>query len=415
MSTRRWKGTALAVKQETELTPANVEIGDIFTVTINNNAVSFTATAATVTNVTAGLADAMNDSTLPEFQELAAVDQTTKILVQAGTAGVPFMLTASATNGGAADTQTLTANTTQAATGPWHFDNAANWSGGTVPVGSDDVYFDTGDVPCLYGLSQSAITLTSLNILSGYKGKIGLKEENDSGYFEYRDTYLAISATTVNIGGGLGNGSQRIKLDTGSNQTALNVQNSGQGEINGVPALLWKGTHASNEVNVNKGQVGGAFFASESATIVTLRIGFKHNVLGDSVVKLGAGCTLTTINKTGGDLEVNSGFTTLTQNDGTTVINAGAATTLNVRGGQCVPNGTGTITTANVSGDGHLDFSQDMRAKTVTNPINRYGNDSSISDPFQVVSSMVIDLEESKDLTRLDIGTHIKVTRGAPS
>jgi len=50
---------------------------------------------------------------------------------------------------------------------------AGNWSGGAVPVNNDDVIFDSGSVSVDAGLNQSAVSLNSLNITSGYKGSIG--------------------------------------------------------------------------------------------------------------------------------------------------------------------------------------------------------------------------------------------------
>ena len=102
-------GTAKVV----DLTPANVEIGDIFKVLVQvegyvDTTVSFTATAITVANVTAGLTALL--AALPH--PITPVDNATKVTVTAVNPGQPFILTPSTVNGGAADTQTLTATTT---------------------------------------------------------------------------------------------------------------------------------------------------------------------------------------------------------------------------------------------------------------------------------------------------------------
>ena len=47
--------------------------------------------------------------------------------------------------------------------------------------------------------------------------------------------------------------------------------------------------------------------------------------------------------------------------------------------------GTGTITTLTVSGAGEADFSQDMRAKTITNVVQLYAG-ATIDDPYGVVA-----------------------------
>ena len=57
-----------------------------------------------------------------------------------------------------------------------------------------------------------------------------------SGYAEYREQYLKISATTVNIGSGQGGGSSLIKLDVGSVQTTVVVSGTGSASTQGTPA-----------------------------------------------------------------------------------------------------------------------------------------------------------------------------------
>jgi hypothetical protein len=95
-------------------------------------------------------------------------------------------------------------------------------------------------------------------------------------------------------------------------------------------------------------------------------------------------------------------------------LQAGGQLGVTVRGGRCVYNSTGTLGGAPVvSGTGHLDFSQDLRAKTVTNPIDVYGPDAKVSDPTKVVGTLVVDLDETSNSSNIDIGTNIRLTRGA--
>ena len=363
MANRIWIGQAPLVTQESRATPANVEIGDIFTLTLNTKTLSFTATAATVANVTAGLTAAWNALTsaggYPEFEEITASDQTTYVKLLCDTSGLPFTVTGSATNGGAAATETLTMSTPTAATGPNHWDNAKNWSGNAVPIAADDVYIDNSAVSILYGLAQSAVTLTSLTITNRYTGYIGLPTRNAGGYEEYRATYMAISATTLTVGEGAGNGSGRIKIDVGSIQTALNIAATGSQVEQSVPALLFKGTHASNTADIAGGTVGIACLPAETSTILTLR------QTGGTVL-CGSGTTLTTVSKSAGTMTLNSAVTTLTQEDGELYKLSGATTTLNVNGGTVYYDSTGTITTATVNNSGILSFDRSNKARTVT-------------------------------------------------
>ena len=102
MTTKIWRGDAPAVAQVSRITPATVEIGDTFTVTINGKSITVTATAATVANITALMTAAIAASDIPEFQEVTAADATTSLTLTANTAGVPFVVTSSASNGGSA-------------------------------------------------------------------------------------------------------------------------------------------------------------------------------------------------------------------------------------------------------------------------------------------------------------------------
>lgn len=102
MTTKIFRGDATAISQVTRVTPAAVEIGDTFTLTINGKTITVTATAATVANVVTLLVAALNNTSIPEFLEITATaDGTTSVLLTANTAGVPFVVTASASNGGA--------------------------------------------------------------------------------------------------------------------------------------------------------------------------------------------------------------------------------------------------------------------------------------------------------------------------
>lgn len=98
MSTKLWRGDAPAVAQVTRVTPAAVQIGDIFTVTINGKSISVTATVATAASVCTLLAAAIAASTIVEFSEFIVTNEGDTLLLTAATAGVPFVITASDTN-----------------------------------------------------------------------------------------------------------------------------------------------------------------------------------------------------------------------------------------------------------------------------------------------------------------------------
>jgi trimeric autotransporter adhesin len=326
---------------------------------------------------------------------------------------LPFAVSLSVTTSGSA---TFTQSTTTAATGPNDWANGANWSTGSAPAAGDDVYFSTGTVPVLYNLTQSSITLDSLNVAQSYTGTIGLPAYNSKGYREYRTMELQIGATTMNIGtGSSGSGSGRIRLNTGSVAGTLNVYNTGQPLDVGNPSLIWHGTNSSNVVNLTRANIGVAFFPGDAASMTTLRTGYVANKNSDVTLTVGAGASISTLDMNGGTVTINNGATTATVSAGTlTVLGSGGITTLTADGGSVVYNATGTLGTAIVSESGSLDFSQDPRPKTVTNPIQLYGDNATLNDPNQVVGSLVVDLEQSDNLANVALGTNIKLTRSTP-
>lgn len=318
----------------------------------------------------------------------------------------------------AGGSQTLTVSASVAPTGPNWWNEPENWSSGSNPANGDDVWFEHSEVDCLYGLDQlSAVTLASLHVAQSFTGKIGLPVHTGL-YYEYRPTYLAVDASSIVVGEGEGSGSGRIKLNTGAVQTNLVLLDGGTAEDGALPAVLWKGTHASNAARVFKGSLGVASLAGETATLSVLQVGTRGDVEGDAEVFAGPGLTLTTVEKSGGLLELSAAATTITQTAGELVFGgSGGVTNLAIRGGTCFYNSTGTLGgNPIVSGDGVLDFSQDLRTKTVTNPIEVHGDEARVRDPYKVVASLVIDGNEIRgDLSQFELGPNIRLTRGVPA
>ena len=377
MSTVHWIGKADAVAQQATATPGGTIGTETFTLTVGGESVTYAAQGGdTATEVAAGLRDAWNAATHPYFTGVTATAAAGVATLDADTAGVPFVVAGAATG-----SATLTVAVPVASAGPNDWSTNANWSGGSKPAASDTVVIENSAVPILWGLDQAGVTLAELRIMQSYTGTIGLPEDqfttgatdSDTTKPEYRETYLKISATMVRIGEHYGSGNPagagRIKLDTGSNQTQLNVANSATTSTDGnLEPIRWLGSHASNAVNVTKGRLGVATtVAGETATISELNVGQRGNLASDADVNLGPGVTITTLNQSAGEVVTAAGLTTVNQSGGT-VTSCGAATiaTANI-GGAAYFNATGTITTLRVVGAGSADFSRDPRDKTVTN------------------------------------------------
>jgi len=86
--------------------------------------------------------------------------------------------------------------------------------------------------------------------------------------------------------------------------------------------------------------------------------------------------------------------------------------TVKIRGGRFRQYSDGTLTTLQVSQDGVADFSRDIRAKLITNPVEIYGNGASLIDPFKTIGSLVVDVNEGVNGLNLDLGQNMRLTRG---
>lgn len=407
MATKRWVGGAPAVAQVQDYVFAGTwEATDVITLTRGNVTVSTTAGSTVTATVVSSLVttwNALTSAIYPQFAKItASVVTSTTFRLTADNKGEPFTVTIATTEtgGGAADAQTIdggassVGTTTTASSGPNDWTTAANWSGGAIPVGADDIFIQAGGYDILYGLAQSAVTLTSLTIDQSFQpnnngnATIGLPEQNEDGYAEDNGRYLQISATTLRIGRGVGAGSGRIKIDVGSVACTCIVEGTGQGLEPGLEAFLFKGTSASNILQVNRGSVGVAVFAGETANVTGgLKIGYVDNVQSDAIVKCGSGVTMPTVQKSGGKLDCASNVTTFTQTAGESWHRSGAVATLSLQGGVYHENASGTSLTTGVTvfDRALLDFGQDLIAKTVTPKITVYKG-AKIDDPFGIVT-----------------------------
>lgn len=358
MASVRWTGNAQAIAQIDTITVAGAwATNDTVTLTINDKDLVITIGEASPTTTTVALAikeawendtftDATNSKTpagggqdIAEMAEITATASGAVVTLTHDTPGRPFTLTATEVT---ATTGTATEATATAGTGPNHWDNADNWDTGSVPVSTDDVFIDNSDTSILYGLNQSAVALTSLNILKNFTGDIGLPKRNTGGYVEYRGDYLQITGTTFVIGRGPGSGSNRLKIDCGSGVTLVLVEGTGSPAESGLSALLLKGTITT--LTVMDGSVGVAQHGEDTSAVTTINVG------GGSL-HLGVGSSLTTVNNQGGSLELFSNTTTLVMDGGEVSVGAAATVgTLTVTSGDVEYLSTGTITTLNLGG-----------------------------------------------------------------
>ncbi len=409
MSTIRFKGNAklTAAVQHAQVTA--YDAATTYTVTRNGKSITSIA-AGSATNVAAALVTAWNASTEPEFAEYTASNSTDTLILTQDTAGNEFGPVTTAESGGTGTIDDFTVVT--ANSGPSDFDVPATWSGGVVPANSDTVYLSNNTVPMKFSLDQSSgpTTLAVLQVDQSNEADIGLPEVNEDGepYAEDRPQYLKLGATSLVIGRGPGQGSGRLKIDNSTLQTAIVVENTGSPAESNLEAFLWKGTHASNTMVVGgNASVGVGVFLGDAATLATL------TVKDAATVRVGQGVTLAAVVVYGGTVVINCAVSTsIVMYGGTVTVNGtGAVALAQVWGGTLIYNSTGTLGGAPVVGDGALlDFSQDPRAKTVTNAIDVYGT-GTVNDPNKVVATLVIDYNGTTPLPNL--GTNFRITRAA--
>ncbi|MCK9569306.1 hypothetical protein M0R72_10250 [Candidatus Pacearchaeota archaeon] len=369
-----------------------IETTDIFRATIGNKTLSVVGgspEAAACATAFAAAWNALSASDYPEFAEITALATGGGALtLTAKTPGMDFAVTLSTTEtgGGTADNQTFTQSTTIVNDGPNHLITPANWSGAALPVDDDTIIIEKGSGSIYYGLDQLEITPDLFIDEHDATETIGLPRVNETGlYPEYREQYLKISPDVCVVNGGTG----RLKLNTGTVQTAITILNTGTPAEDGLGAVIWKGTHASNAVSVTKGDLSIAPFAGEVATVLTLKMGYYSSPDTDAIVRCGSGVTLGTIIKNGGNLTCDTttaAIASFTNSAGEATIYGmtNAVTSLSVYGGRVYYSTAGTLTAAVIMAEGVLDFSRDMRSKTVT-AIQTYGQNT-IFDPASVVT-----------------------------
>lgn len=339
MAKLKFIGVAQAISQVTEITIGGTwSAGETVRLTINGKYVEYVAQGGdTAALVAAGLQAAADASTDAEFTEVTFTVATTKVTAT-GTAGIPFTITTSET----AASGTSSASTTVSATGPHHWDNAANWSTGSVPVNSDEVYVELSSVWIKYGF-PTGLTLAKFIMTAG---SVGLPDENANGYAEYRSTYLTISSAIVTIYGG-----STVRISTESANTVVTVDKSGTADI--------KTNHSSAAVYSLRGTT--RFVPSDGETGQASIVRCNAN----AVLEIGAGATVATV-LSAGRSEIRGAITTLTVEGDICTLKNGSSTTVNVNGGEFSYESTSTITTANLAA-GVFDCSGDVRQKTITN------------------------------------------------
>lgn len=426
MATKTWRGDAVASSGLwTFVLGGTLEVGDILNITIGAKTYSYTLATTTIATEAAALVvllQALSTTTYPEFAGLTWAYVSAGTFTATGTAGVKFTISVTTTEagGGAADLQTFAVTNTTAPSGPNFASATANW-GGSLPANGDTIIFENSDVDVLYDLDAlAAVAPAAVLVLPTFTGDIGLARVSGTGstsYVQYLPRYFELDgATSVQIGspvstagfGGGGVGSGRVQFDFNASAASVAVYSSGTSSETGVAPVQLLGSLLT--LYVTGGKVGVAMYAGETATLSAFRqAGENSEVEFGSGVSIGA----ITLLKLAGKLTTNSNLGgTLQHRGGETIVAAGTVATLDAsEGGEVRYRGIGTLTAGTVGAGCHLDYSQDIRARTVTNLTVRKG--ATLSDPAKSVTftnPVVFQCQPFKDCT-IDWGPSVSLQR----
>lgn len=276
MAIKRWIGGAVAIADVWTITVAGTwASGDTVTISVGNKELVITlgASASTVVaDIAAEIADAImaSDNTAPgtgftwshggqqfrEFTEFTAVANGAVVTVTGVTAGTPLGLVVTEVTAGDG---TATESNTVAATGPYHLDNADNYLGGVLPVDNDVLYFDTGNVSALYGLTYFRANNIDLDvyITGDWTGQLGLgpiRSITAGDYAEFRQRYFQMrgGSKVLHVSPGVsGVTSQgRLYIDLQDQATCDVTIETGRGLMSSVPSIYLCGTTTATGIDV---------------------------------------------------------------------------------------------------------------------------------------------------------------------
>jgi len=386
MADNYYTGKAKAIVQISRVTVSAYDAATTYSLTVNG--ISITAIAAGSAAATAtALAAAWNASTQPYFSPVTASTDSSPavdVLLTADEAGFPFTVTSSV-NGGSGTISSVTDDAV--ATGPYHWNNADNWSTGSVPGNADNIFIALTGARLCWEIDRSGDSPAELWTRLSLRGdaRVGLSfsgvatsadgDTVSSEQPEYRSQYLKAAITTVDA-----EYDPTVAVITGSGR--LHIHNTAvAASITTIAAsasaaadtthpavcLLFDDADADLYVTDGRGGAGvGVGNPGETATFGDLVVDDDTNV---SRVFLGKGVTHSTVQQSGGTVDLDAAATmpAITIDNGTcSVRGTQAVTSLTVNGGTVICNTTGTISTLTQADGSVVDFHQSGRARTVT-------------------------------------------------
>lgn len=420
MAKKRYIGSAPSIAQEdTATVGGTIEATDIFRLTIGAKTLVVIAGSTVAADVAEAIATAwqeLDSAAYPEFAEVVAQANGATVVFTAQEAGKPFTITVATTEtgGGAADAQTFAITNTVANSGPNDISCVDNWSGESLPVDTDDIIIDMDSPSMLWSLETlAAVVAATVRITCGRNTAIGLGMTDDNGYPQYRVKAFKVRCASWYVD--TQSGYVNLFIANGTAAAVL-VHNTGQRTFDTRAALCLQGANAAHALTLMRGDCAISQADDETAQFGTVQEAYMTSIDSDAKLYCGPSATLGAWVQNGGQAETWSALSSFIQRAGLHRHSAGGITSPLVYGGTLEYNATETLAgNGKCAEPGTIDFGADPRAKTVTNPIERYGK-AGIRDPFNVVNSggsFVIDNNETSDLTGIVIGSNRRVTFAA--
>lgn len=236
-----------------------------------------------------------------------------------------------------------------------YLENDTPASGDTINVSKNP----TGADVAISATDMHLVVLAVLNIDASFTAAVG----TPTAYWQIGATVLRIGES---YGPGARAGSGRIKINTGTNATAVTVYGTKAAATETtLPPVRLLGVHASNTLTVRGGSVGLACEPGEASTYGTVSAGAEG--AGEANVLIGDGVTLATYHQWRGTGMILCAATVAYCHGGQlTSERAGAIATVYTYGGTAILNSSGTITNLHCVG-GLTDFTRSNAARIVVN------------------------------------------------
>jgi len=246
------------------------------------------------------------------------------------------------------------------------WNQATNWSEGSIPVTNDDVYFPSTKLYNLdTTLGQSAVDLSSLTVERGSNVQIGTL--STSGI----PTYMELGLN--------GSGSKKFEYNgTGScyfdldDATEIKISSAAAGStFSWGLVLVGTGNTNTNIVasNIQTGtnKIGFAPFGGGTYQSDTMKIAAHEVHLGAGVETTASAAIPLTM--TGGDVFSECALGASNVTGGSLTIRKGAVASVSVKDARILYEGTGTITTLTIDANGVFDGRAGSGSATITNAI----------------------------------------------